>query len=133
MLQRHPLGKLAAIYVGGVIGALFRVGLGEAFPHAADAWPWPTFAANLLGAFLIGYVFAALSEQSPDRLHHPFLATGFCGALTTFSAMQLELFNMVDAGETGLAVAYLGATLVFGYLAVKLGFVLEASRPKVRS
>lgn len=133
MLQRHPLRKLSAIYVGGVLGALLRVGLAEAFPHAADAWPWPTFAANILGAFLIGYVFAALSERSPDQLHHPFLATGFCGALTTFSAMQLELFNMVDSGETGLALVYLGVSLAFGYLAVRLGFAVEESRPKART
>lgn len=133
MFRRHPLRKLAAIYVGGVIGALVRVGLAEAFPHAADAWPWPTFAANVVGAFLIGYFFAALSELPPDRLHHPFLATGFCGALTTFSAMQLELFNMIDAGQAGMALAYLGASLFFGYFALRLGFLAEASRPKART
>ena len=54
MFSRHPIRKLAAIYAGGVIGALLRVGLAEAFPHAVDAWPWPTFAVNLVGAFLIG-------------------------------------------------------------------------------
>lgn len=117
--------KLAAIYAGGVIGALLRVGLAEAFPHAVDAWPWPTFAVNILGAFLIGYFFASFRDHTPDRLQHPFLATGICGTLTTFSTMQLELFNMADAGETGLAAIYLAVTLVAGYAALRLGFVAE--------
>lgn len=133
MLQRHPLRKLAAIYIGGVIGALMRVGLSEAFPHAADAWPWPTFAVNLAGAFLIGYFFTILQDRSPDRLHHPFLATGICGTLTTFSTMQLELFNLVDAGETALAVSYLAASLACGYLTLRIGILAGRSRPKAHA
>ena len=132
MFQRHPLRKLTAIYVGGVVGALLRVGLAEAFPHAVDAWPWPTFAVNLAGAFLIGYFFTALAGQAPDRLHHPFLATGICGTLTTFSTLQLEIFNMVDGGEPGLAFAYAALTVALGYLAVRLGIVAARPAPGVR-
>lgn len=113
--------KLAAIYAGGVLGALLRVGLSETFPHATDTWPWPTFAVNLAGAFLIGYFFTAFRDHDPGRLHHPFFATGICGTLTTFSAMQLELFNLVEAGEAGLAAGYLAASLALGYLALRLG------------
>ena len=120
--------KLAAIYVGGVIGALLRVGLIEAFPHQSDAWPWATFAVNLVGAFLIGYFFTALRHHGPDRLHHPFLATGICGTLTTFSTMQLELFTMVDAGETGLAAGYLVASLAAGYALLRLGLAAAEDR-----
>jgi len=133
MPQRHPLKKLGAIYVGGVVGALLRVGMAEAFPHAADAWPWPTFLVNIVGAFLIGYFFASFRDHAPDRLHHPFFATGICGTLTTFSTMQLELFNMVDAGEAGLACAYLATTLVVGYAALRVGFATEGARLKAES
>lgn len=132
MFQRHPLRKLGAIYVGGVIGALLRVGLAEAFPHSVSTWPWPTFAVNLVGAFLIGYFFASFRDHTPDQLHHPFFATGVCGTLTTFSTLQLELFNMVDAGELALAAAYCLATIALGYLAVNLGIATEGSRPEVR-
>ncbi|MBN8868642.1 MAG: fluoride efflux transporter CrcB [Solirubrobacterales bacterium] len=133
IFKRHPLRKLAAIYAGGIVGALLRVGLAQAFPHAADAWPWPTLAVNLIGAFLIGYFFASFRDHAPDQLHHPFFATGICGTLTTFSTMQLELFNMVDAGETGLAAAYLAVTLAAGYLVVKLGIAAESSTLAARS
>jgi CrcB protein len=130
MFSRHPIRKLAAIYAGGVIGALLRVGMAEAFPHAVDAWPWPTFAVNLVGAFLIGYFFTALQDHGPERLHHPFLATGICGTLTTFSTLQLELFNMLEAGEAGLAASYLAASLVFGYLALRAGIASATSRQR---
>lgn len=123
--QRHPKRKLAAIYVGGIAGALIRVGLAQAFPHGTDSWPWPTFAVNLLGAFLIGYFFASFSDHAPERLHHPFFATGICGTLTTFSTLQLELYAMVDEDHLSLALLYCAATIALGYLAVRLGIAAE--------
>lgn len=128
-LTRHPGRKLAAIYAGGVVGALLRVGLAEAFPPAAGTWPWPTFAVNLVGALLLGYFFALFRDHPEESLHHPFLGTGICGTLTTFSTLQLELYELVDRGETGLAAAYCAATVIAGYLLVRVGIGLEARRP----
>jgi CrcB protein len=124
------LRRLAAIYAGGVIGALARVGLAEATPHAPGGWPWGTFAVNMVGALLLGFFFARLSDHPEDSLTHPFLTTGICGTLTTFSTLQLELFEMVDVGHLGRAVAYLGATLAAGFLCVRAGIALER-RPRV--
>ncbi len=121
---------MIAIYAGGVIGALARVGLAEATPHAAGGWPWGTFAVNMIGALLLGYFFARLRDHPEDSLIHPFLATGICGTLTTFSTLQLELFEMVDGGHLGRAAAYIGATLLLGFLCVRAGIALER-RPAV--
>ena len=128
-LARHPARKLAAIYAGGVVGALIRVGLAEAFPPAAGTWPWPTFAVNLVGALLLGYFYALTRDHPAERLHPPFLATGICGTLTTFSTFQLELFDLVDEGAAGLAAAYCAATLAAGYLLARLGIAIEARWP----
>ena len=49
------------------------------------------------------------------------LGQGFCGALTTFSAFQLELLHMLDAGRTGLALAYAAVSLALGLAAAELG------------
>jgi fluoride exporter len=129
-LTWFDLRRLAAIYAGGVIGALARVGLAEATPHAPGGWPWGTFAVNMVGALLLGYFFARLRDRPEGSLAHPFLTTGICGTLTTFSTLQLELFEMVDAGRLGLALAYVGATLVLGFLCVRAGIALER-RPAV--
>jgi CrcB protein len=130
-MRRHPGRKLAAIYAGGVVGALIRVGLAQAFPPGPGAWPWPTFAVNMAGALLLGYFFARLRDHPEESLAHPFLGTGICGTLTTFSTMQLELFELVDRGCLGLAAAYCLVTVAAGYAFLRAGIALEErQRPR---
>lgn len=126
---RLDLRRLGAIYVGGVIGALARVALAQATPHGSDGWPWGTFVVNMVGALLLGYFVARLRDHPEDSLAHPFLTTGVCGTLTTFSTLQLELFEAIDAGHLGLASAYLGATLALGLFCIRAGIALER-RPR---
>jgi CrcB protein len=111
----------AAIFAGGMLGALARVGIGEAFPHAAAAWPWTTFGVNLLGAFVLGWVVTRLP---PGSYRRPFLGIGVCGALTTFSTFQLELLRMLDGGRWALALVYAAASMAGGLAAVRLGMRL---------
>jgi CrcB protein len=74
---------------------------------------------NVLGAFVLGYVITRLQERLPlSTYRRPLLGTGFCGAFTTFSTMQLELLKLVDAHRYTLAGGYAAASLVAGYLAV---------------
>jgi CrcB protein len=124
----HDPRKLLAIYLGGVAGALGRVGLAEAAGTAPGHWPWATFAVNLVGALLLGYFFARFRDLPPERLRHPLLGIGLCGTLTTFSTLQLEFYDLIDGGHAGLAAAYCVATLAGGYLCVRLGIALERGR-----
>jgi CrcB protein len=124
----HDPRKLAAIYAGGVVGALIRVGLAEAASTGPGQWPWATFAANMVGALLLGYFFALFRDHPEESLHHPFLGIGVCGTLTTFSTLQLELYEMVDRGHLGLAAAYCALTIAAGYLFLRLGIWLERGR-----
>jgi fluoride exporter len=126
----YDLRRLAAIYVGGAIGALARVGLAQAAGSGPGEWPWATFAVNMIGALLLGYFVARLRDHPEDSVAHPLLTTGICGTLTTFATLQLELFEMLEGGQTALAAAYLGATLAAGFLSVRLGISLER-RPQV--
>jgi CrcB protein len=123
--SQFDLRRLSAIYTGGVIGALARVGLAQATPHGPGGWPWGTFAVNMIGALLLGYFFARLHDHPEDSLAHPFLTTGLCGTLTTFSTLQLELFEMVDGGRLGLAAAYIAASLALGFVCLRAGVALE--------
>jgi fluoride exporter len=126
----HDPRKLLAIYAGGVAGALIRVGLAEAAAVSPGQWPWATFAVNMAGALLLGYFFALLRDHPEESLAHPFLGTGICGTLTTFSTMQLELFEMVDGGYLALAATYTAITVAAGFAFVRLGIGLETRRPR---
>jgi CrcB protein len=111
--------ELAAIFTGGFIGAVARAGLGEALPHSSAQWPWATFIVNIVGAFALGYFTTRLQERLPlSSYRRPFLGTGICGALTTFSTMQLELLYMLDDDHTTLALAYATVSVTGGFLAV---------------
>ncbi len=78
-----------------------------------------TFAINISGAFLLGYFVTRLQERLPlSTYRRPLLGTGFCGAYTTFSTMQVEMLKMLDAHRYGLAAAYALASIAAGYLAI---------------
>lgn len=113
MVDRRELG---AIFIGGAFGALVRAGLAEVLPDPGVGWPWATFLVNVAGAALLGYWFTTLSHTSYRR---PLLTSGFCGALTTFSTVQVELLEMLDAGRAGLAFLYVAVSVAAGLLAAQ--------------
>ena len=113
--------EIGAIFAGGALGTLARAALAEAFPHAATAWPWPTFTVNVVAAFLLGYFVTRLQERLPlSSYRRPLLGTGLCGGLSTFSTMQVEILEMINAHAWGLAVAYAAASIAAGYAAIYL-------------
>jgi CrcB protein len=122
--SRSDPGRLAAIYAGGVAGALARVGLAEGFPHGAATWPWATFAVNMAGALLLGFLVAVMRGHRAESHGFALLTTGICGTLTTFATLQLELFEMLDAGAVGLAAGYAVASIGGGLLLLRAGLRL---------
>lgn len=113
--------ELAAIFAGGAVGAVLRIALSRLPVAGAPSWPWITLAINVGGAFALGYFITRLQERLPlSTYRHPLLGTGLCGALTTFSTMQLELLKMLNAHCYGRAVGYAAVSLVAGYIAVQL-------------
>ena len=113
-------GQLASIFVGGFAGAIARAELGEALPRSVGSWPWATFLANVAGAFLLGYLATRLRAGSAPLRLQPLIGSGFCGALTTFSTLQIELLDMLDTGRVGLAAAYAAVSIAAGFAAVAL-------------
>ena len=123
--------ELTAIFIGGAAGGLLRVWLAEMFTSTATQWPWATFAINVSGSFALGYLATRLQERLPlSTYRRPLLGTGFCGAYTTFSTMQVEILTMVDHHRYGLAAGYAAASIAAGYLAV---WVATASVRRVRA
>jgi CrcB protein len=115
--------ELAAVFGGGCIGAVVRSALARELAVGAGSWPWATFAVNIAGALLLGYLVSRF-ELTPSRAYsRPFLTSGICGALTTFSTLMVELLRMLEHGHTGLAAGYGSASIAAG-----LGAVWAATR-----
>jgi CrcB protein len=111
----------AAIAAGGIAGALARAGLEHVWPASGHAWPWTTFAVNAAGTLLLGYFVTRLQERLPPSTYRrPFLGTGLCGALTTFSTLQIEALQLCRHGHVPLGVAYLAGTLAAGLAGMHL-------------
>lgn len=110
--------ELAAIFAGGVVGATARVWIARHL-LTTDTWPWATFLINVAGTVVLAYSVTRLQERLPlSTYRRPFLGTGFCGAFTTFSTMEVEILGLLRAGRVGLAIAYAVASVTCGYLAV---------------
>ncbi len=119
--MRFDRWELAAVFVGGFLGTIARAALSSADPFRSGQWPWATFAVNVLGAFLLGYVTTRLQERLPlSSYRRPLLGTGVCGGLTTFSTMQLELVRMLQHSAILLAVAYAVSSVMLGFAAITL-------------
>ena len=117
--------ELGAIFVGGAAGAVLRVWLEQLFPAGAGTWPWVTFAINVSGSFALAYIATRLQERLPQSTYRrPFLGTGFCGAYTTFSTMQLEILKMLDHDRYGLAAAYGASSVAAGVAAIWIATAL---------
>jgi fluoride exporter len=113
--------ELAAIFAGGAVGAVVRVWIGRHLVTADDGWPWATFAINATGSFALAYFATRLQERLPQSTYRrPLLGTGFCGAYTTFSTLQVEILGLVEAHRDGLAVAYGLGSIAAGLAAVWL-------------
>ena len=118
-----------AVFFGGAAGALSRAALQQWWPPG-DGWPWGTFVANLTGTVILALLAAMLTPANdPARLWRGLLGTGFCGALTTFSAFQVEVITLVKDGRPGVAVGYGAASLVIG---LALGIGVGAGVRRVR-
>jgi fluoride exporter len=121
----HDRRELAAIFVGGAIGAWARALVGMALVPTAGGWPWATFLVNIVAAFMLGYFSTRLLERLPaSDYQRPFLGTGLCGGLSTFSTMQVEVVRMFEHGAWAVAASYVLASLVAGLLALHVATAL---------
>ncbi len=107
-----------AIALGGTLGCWARFAMtnlvqaiyGREFPYA-------TLSINLLGSFLMGFLFIETLERltMPPELRAGIL-TGGLGGFTTFSTFEMETLLLVEQGSFGKAALYV-------LLSVGLGFV----------
>lgn len=118
--------EIVLIGVGGAAGSILRYIAGSAITRLGSfAFPWGTFVINVAGCLLIGVLMAwfrrnSLAEDTWKNL----LSVGFCGGFTTFSSFAGENIRLLESGNVTVALAYIGASLFLGLLAVWIGMKL---------
>ena len=113
--------------VAGAVGATARALVGGWVQgRTGDGWPWGTLAVNVSGAFVAGLVSGAASHHGLSAVTATVLATGFCGAYTTFSAFTFETVRLLEEGSVGRALLNTTGTLALGLAAAAAGVALAS-------
>ena len=118
--------NILMIGIGGMVGSMARYLTATYFSRLfPSTFPYGTFAVNIIGCLVIGLIFG-LSERyswftSDWRI---FLATGFCGGYTTFSAFAVENVELLQQSNYLTFASYSIASFTLGLLAVIIGMSL---------
>ena len=114
------------VAAGGALGAVGRyLVTTSAAALLGGGFPWGTLIVNVAGSFLLGVLVGLLSAAwTPPGDMRLFLATGFLGAFTTFSAFSLDVVSAFERGFNSVAILYVVASVVFSVLALLAGLRL---------
>ncbi len=98
--------QMLAVALGGALGAMMRFWVSGAVQrHVGGAFPWGTLFVNVLGSFLLGFLFVWLLERSTvGELARLLITVGFFGAFTTFSTFSVETVRLVQEGALAWAI-----------------------------
>ena len=112
------------VFLGGGLGALTRYLLYLIVPKETYL-PYGTLVANFFGCFVATVVFTFfILKSDTDSIYKLLLITGFCGGLSTLSALSIELTVFIQSGEYLRAVFYLFTSLLICVISVILGLAL---------
>ena len=117
--------NLLLVFLGGGFGSVLRYIFGKYLNNFESGIPYGTFAANILGSLLIGFILGlAIKNNTFSQNQTLFLASGFCGGFTTFSTFAYENHLFLKSGDFTSFAVYTIASFVIGFLAVFFGMYL---------
>jgi CrcB protein len=108
-------------FFGGTSRYLLQQYVQERF---LSAFPFGTLAVNLTGCFLIGLVFGLADKWNLGTEWKMFLATGFLGGFTTFSAFSNETINLIHDEQFVHAILYVLASVLLGLAATAVAYLI---------
>ena len=119
---------ILAIAAAGALGAVTRFMVdGYVQERFGQAFPWGTFIINVTGSLLLGFIVGLALDHGFGGVPYALLATGFCGAYTTFSTFGYETVRLAEQSSGLPAGANALASLVAGLVAAVLGLALAAA------
>ena len=119
------LQQFILVGLGGAIGSIARWQLSSVILRNFFDWKFPlgTFTVNVLGCLVIGLLAGlAVKEDYFSSNARLLLFTGLMGGFTTFSSFGLETFYLLKSGEYLIAGGNIVLSVVFGMVALFVGF-----------
>lgn len=114
--------QLIFIALGGSLGCVLRFVVSTMIQNSAGAsFPWGTFAVNIVGSFLIGFLAEMFDAVIVPSQWRSFATIGFLGGFTTFSTFSFETLNLLREKEYLYAFGNILASNVVGLAAVVAG------------
>jgi CrcB protein len=114
----RDLWTYIAIAIGGTVGCWARYAMTNLVQaiYGRD-FPYATLGINLLGSFLMGFLFIdTLERLTISPAMRAGILTGVLGGYTTFSTFEMETLLLVEQGELGRAILYVVLSVVLGFL-----------------
>src|SRR3546814_7125341 len=100
---------------GGGIGAGLRYLCGRwALALFGPGYPWGTLSVNIAGSLAMGLLAGVLARTGGSEQIRLFIGVGLLGGFTTFSALSLELSEMLLRGALPTALAYAAISITAG-------------------
>ena len=112
------------VFVGAGLGGVARFGISRWMTPPGAEFPWGTLAVNVSGSFLITFVIGWMHTRGMSVERQTFVAAGFCGGYTTFSAFSVETLRMIESGSWQRAAAYVFASVALALAAAYAGLRL---------
>ena len=104
--------NILLVGAGGFIGSAARYVVAWTTAEAGyTKYPVGTFIVNVAGCLGAGLVVGLAERHDWAPGLRLFLAVGFCGGFTTFSAFSIETVGLINGGEYGKAGAYVALSV----------------------
>ncbi len=122
-----------AVAIGGFLGACARYLVTEAI-GTLRGFPIATLLINLCGSFGLAWFYTITVERLPIHPHvRAGIGTGFIGAFTTFSTLNVELWSLWRSGLWGWFGLYAVASYIGGILASGAGYTLAMRQSRLHT
>ena len=117
--------QVLLICLGGAIGTGARYGVSLLCRAAfGAAFPFGTFAVNILGSFLLGVIMqVGLRTEALTSTMRLTLGTGVMGGFTTYSTFSYESVRFLEERAWAVGLLNVGGTVLGCAVATFLGIV----------